>query len=120
MAAGSGTIAWSPHPNTIKINTELLWAATFDRFSQLMDASAARWEALAKTGAPWTDRTGAARAGIRGTSHTTQSGGEIAASYSVDYGVWLELANQGRYATIIPTAQIIVGEVQNGLRGLFG
>lgn len=118
MAAGSGTISWSPHPNTIRINTDRLSVHVMKGLADLLEGTAARAESLAKTGAPWTDRTGAARAGLRGTSDSHPSGGEVVLSYSVEYGVWLELANQGRYATVIPTMQIIVGELANGLRGL--
>lgn len=114
----SAGITWSPHPNTIRVNTDRLGVAVLGRLANLMEGTAARAEALAKTTAPWTDRTGAARAGLRGTSDADHTGGEIVLSYNVDYGMWLELANQGRYATVIPTMQVIVGELGNGLRGL--
>lgn len=120
MAAGSGSITWTPHPNVLRLRVEALSVAFFERLGVLLDTVAARGESLAKTGAPWTDRTGAARSGLRGTSDVGATESQVVLSYNVDYGMWLELANQGRYATVIPTMQVMVGELGNGLRGLLG
>jgi len=58
-----------------------------------------------KSNAPWTDRTGDARAGLHVTPQ--ESPGvltELVFSHGDDvpYGVWLEIANAGRYAIIAP------------------
>lgn len=55
--------------------------------------------------APWTDRTGAARAGLN--VQVLESPGvlaELVFSHdpSLDYVVWLEIANGGNYAIIAP------------------
>jgi len=67
----------------------------------LTDAGARKMEAWAKVNARWTDRTGNARQGIKGESmwvDTTKI--TIALSYSVDYGIWLELAMEKKYAIL--------------------
>ena len=111
-------IQWAPHPNVIRVRLAGLPNLFFSRLGVLTAAVAARGESLAKTTAPWTDRTGAARAGLRGTDDVSGAQAQIALSYNVEYGQWLDLANQGRYAVVIPTLQVMVGETLNGLKGL--
>jgi len=52
--------------------------------------------------APWTDRTGNARAGLMGVA--TREGKNIVIYFvhSLDYGRWLELKNAGRFAIVWP------------------
>lgn len=38
--------------------------------------------------------------------------------HSVEYGVWLELANGGRYQVIMPTIENNLGEINRQLRNL--
>jgi hypothetical protein len=60
-------------------------------------------EAYMKNNAPWTDRTGNARNGL--AAHAYQDGDEIGILlyHQVSYGIWLEIANAGKYAIINPT-----------------
>jgi hypothetical protein len=56
-----------------------------------------------KENASWTDRTGAARSGLRTTTeHQPKVRHTIHLFYSVPYGIWLEVRNSGRYAIILP------------------
>jgi hypothetical protein len=57
-----------------------------------------------KQDAPWQDRTGNARKGLKGSSAIDDDNITITVSHSVDYGVYLELANDGKYAILKPTA----------------
>ncbi len=111
-------ITWAPHPNVLRARIVGLPNLFFQRLGTLTAAVAARGESLAKTSAPWTDRTGAARAGLQGSDEVTGDQAQVVLAYNVDYGIWLDLANQGRYATVIPTLQVMVGELANGLKGL--
>ena len=73
----------------------------------VVDYDAAYATTYLKTNAPWHDNTGAARSGLMAIpSHygTTQ---EILMAYSVTYGIWLEVANSGKYAIITPAIRII-------------
>lgn len=57
--------------------------------------------------APWTDRTGNARSGLAANAvKEADTVFSIIMTYSVDYGIYLERANDGKYATIIPTLPI--------------
>ena len=78
-----------------------------------------------KLKAPWTDDTGAARAGLNGdvthegsgpigfTEHT------ITFAHGVDYGIWLEVANSGKYQIIMPTVLAVGKAVMETLRVMF-
>jgi len=66
---------------------------------------AAEMEAWAKENRPWTDRTGDAKAGLRGfVDEEVGAIGVVILTHDplLDYPIWLEIANQGRYAIIAP------------------
>lgn len=63
---------------------------------------------FARENRKWTDRTGAARQRLIGGAATTGSGYRIYLAHGVDYGIWLELANEKRFS-IIPHAIEYVG-----------
>lgn len=83
-------------------------------------AQTARGEARLKLDAPWTDRTGAARAGLYTRYEKRGKTREILFSHSVAYGIWLEVANSGDYQVIMPTVRIIGRETMKQLEDLFG
>jgi len=59
----------------------------------------------AQTYAPWADRTGDARAGL--STQVNEVDGQITLElfHTVDYGLWLETIQNGRFATIMPTLE---------------
>lgn len=75
-----------------------------------------------KYDAPWTDRTGAARAGLfTDKSHAGSLGAgvhRIVFGHGVDYGIWLEVANSGRYQIIMPTVKSVGQDLMKGLEGM--
>ena len=77
----------------------------FDRMLQvLIDYHAAAGVVDMKTGAPWTDRTSAARNGLfTVVSHPEPNHYTITFSHTVHYGFWLEVKFSGRDAIIMPT-----------------
>lgn len=81
---------------------------------------AARLEGQMKAEAPWTDRTGAARKGLRGEALEAPDRLSIILAHGVDYGVFLELAHDGKYAILWPTAQRYAPEVVADIRSLMG
>lgn len=90
----------------------------------LMDYNAGYTTGWMKQNAPWTDDTAAARTGLTtiplhlGTTH------QLLMAYSVNYGIWLEVANSGKYAIITPAMRIvgekIMRDMQQLLYGMFG
>lgn len=62
-------------------------------------------EATAKSNAPWEDRTGDARAGLRASVENQDGLVVLSLSHSVSYGRWLETIQNGRFAILIPTLE---------------
>lgn len=70
--------------------------------------------------APWTDRTTNARNGLFATAQ--KSAANLAAStfaiilgHTVDYGIYLETKNNGKYAIIMPTIELYAPKVMKTL-----
>lgn len=63
-------------------------------------------EAWMKQNAAWTDRTGNARQSLYAEVYDLAMGAGIALDHGVDYGFWLEFANQGEYAIVTPAMDI--------------
>lgn len=73
------------------------------------ETGASKLEGYARENAKWQNRTGHARQRLRGYVSKVEKGYKIYLAHGVDYGVWLELANEKKYA-IIPQSITIVGE----------
>ena len=75
-------------------------------------------EGYAKEHRPWTDRTGDARKRL--TSYVTDipNGYRINLAHGVDYGIWLELAMEKRFAILEPTVRLQGQEVLRGMNRL--
>lgn len=67
------------------------------------ETAAKKLESSAKQHAPWKDRTGHARQRLTGKVQGVQNGYKLILAHGVDYGVWLELAHEKRFAIIEPT-----------------
>jgi len=72
---------------------------------------AGKLEGRAKQNAPWKDRTGNARNGLKGEVAVGANEVKIALAHSVDYGVFLELANDGKHAILKPTLDAAAPEI---------
>jgi hypothetical protein len=75
-------------------------------------------ENWAKENAPWTDRTGDARERLHATVEETGPIGTIVLAHGVDYGLWLEIANGGRYAIIAPAIDVYGPIVMRSLQNM--
>lgn len=69
--------------------------------------SALKLQNYAKVHRRWTDRTGHARQRLTGRSYKVSKGYELSLAHGVDYGVWLELAHEKRFAIIDPTINYV-------------
>jgi hypothetical protein len=76
---------------------------------------APRVESHAKTNAPWTDQTGNARQGLRAEAFRESDNMGIVLYHQVPYGIWLELANGGKYAIIDETIGVMGPQVMASL-----
>lgn len=102
----------------LRQNVRALPAKIERKVSAVVDFTAAEGEIYLKTGAPWTDRTGAARSGLTAIPSGGGSQWEILMAYSVYYGIWLEIANDSRYAIITPAMRIVGAKLMSNLQGL--
>lgn len=75
-------------------------------------------ENYAKQNAPWTDRTGHARQRLTGDATEVERGWQIELSQGVDYGIFLELAHEKRFAILQPTILAKSSEVLHGFTHL--
>lgn len=73
-----------------------------------------------KMDAPWTDRTGAARAGLYTKTSHSGSTHEILFSHTVHYGIWLEVKFNGRDQVIVPTMRKTGARLMSDMRGILG
>lgn len=73
----------------------------------------------AKVNAPWTDRTSMARTTLSADAEQkTDTVIQIWLAHGVEYGIWLELANNKKYAIIQPTIDLKSQAIFNGFAGL--
>lgn len=67
---------------------------------------ASKIESVMKLNRPWTDRTGMAKAMLTAkVSQPDEKVVRITLAHGVEYGIWLELANEMNYAIIAPTVE---------------
>lgn len=81
------------------------------------ETAAKKLESEAKINRPWTDRTSRARQGLTGSYEVDSNEITIVLAHTVDYGLWLELAHEKRYAIIDPTITVNKDEIVQGLQG---
>lgn len=65
----------------------------------------------AQYNAPWSDRTGTARAGLEVDVYEEGDSIWLELYHTVDYGLWLEVIQNGRFATIMPTLEAYASEI---------
>lgn len=117
MATG---IVWQRSPATLVVRVEEYRKRVLAALKALLDSFAGRVEAYAKESAPWTDRTGAARAGLRAFAQETATGAVLYLVHSVSYGIFLELAHAGRFAVVMPTLEAHYAAIMAAARRLVG
>lgn len=66
------------------------------------DLQATRSEFFLKTRAPWTDQTGNARSGLFTATKKEGNTFFLLLSHTMDYGIWLEVKDSGKYEIIVP------------------
>lgn len=73
--------------------------------ASIIENSATEVEEAARRNAPWADITGNARAGL--SANVENNNGEIILTlyHTVEYGLWLEVIQNGAFATILPTLE---------------
>jgi hypothetical protein len=71
--------------------------------------------------APWQDQSGEARRALDAKAWQSPDGNvTLTLAHGVDYGVYLEFKNGGRYAIVGPTLQRLYPELEAAMRDIFG
>lgn len=76
------------------------------------------FESYAKSNRPWHDRTGNARMRLNGYVTKNDVRYRINLAHGVDYGLWLEMAREKRYAILEPTVRLKGPEALSGMEHL--
>lgn len=104
----------------MKINLDNLDRTVELRIAGAIEYQATVSEFFMKTRAPWTDRTGNARAGLFTATKKQGKRFSILLSHTAPYGIWLEVRWSGRYAVIVPALEEVVKELPARLRKVLG
>ena len=80
------------------------------------DTVAKKMETHAKNNKPWIDRTGRAKQSLNSSWKWIGDVARVELSHGVDYGIWLELCNEGKYSIIMPTINKEAPKVMEGLK----
>jgi len=105
------------YASTNKINKNLLrWGdKLYDVVKMIIDLNFIEGENFAKQNAPWTDRTGDARRSIASVDLSEKGVVRYHLIIGVDYGIWLEVSNQGKYRILVPTLSIMEARIIKAL-----
>ena len=120
----SAGIRWTRPPSELAAAVERYGDRVLRAVASVAQYVATEMQNDAKRNASWTDRTGNARTGLFGTSEADFAAHVVTIYLShsavLDYGVWLELANGGRYAIIMKTMEAKYPELMSMLRETLG
>lgn len=103
---------------TNKINFKEVKKKTRAAIGLYADTASKKMEGEAKINALWTDRTGNARNSIQGDFGWQSNKAVITLSGNMDYSVYLELANEKRFAILKPTIDRNAPEILKGYQRL--
>jgi len=116
-ATGSGGgIHWVSNPFFGANGTAVLVLKMEAGLAAVTKGFANNVEEYAKEHAPWENRTGDARNGLRATAEQRLVSYTITLFHTVDYGIWLEVRWDGKYAIILPTIEHMGHELMDRLQ----
>lgn len=111
-------ISFSFNDGELIRNTKILEEKIDGALGVVMDYYTLRGQEILKTGAPWTDRTGAARTGLHTVGFSSPDKHTIVFAHAVHYGIWLEVKFSGRDEAIMPAVRQTGRELMGALNGL--
>lgn len=83
-----------------------------------VDTGSQEMQSYAQVNAKWTNRTGEARRRLKCTYSKEKTTYKLKLAHGVKYGIWLELANEKRFAIIPETIQIKGQEIMEDFNNL--
>ena len=123
MPASKPGVRWETPPSALAQAVERYGDRVLTAVAAVAQYAATQMQNDAKANAPWTDRTGNARTGLFGTSEADFARKVVTIYLSqgtaIDYGIWLELANSGRYAVVMRTMEAHYQDLMDMLKEIF-
>ena len=104
----------------VKANMGKLSGAIAEKAKAVVDRNFIEMENFAKSNASWTDRTGNARRSIKKVDKSDRTAILYYLIIGVNYGVWLEIAHQGKFQILRPTMTIFEPKLQKELKKIGG
>ena len=104
--------------NDLRRGLEKLAGGPGDIFQMYAETVAKDFETYAKSNRPWNDRTSRARQGLTGYVRKIEKGYRIVIAHTVDYGLFLEMARNKKYAILEPTVRLKGAEAIKGMEHL--
>lgn len=107
------------------VSPEVAYEDLFDNYARVIFQSgnrvahqrAAQMQAWGRENAPWTDRSGRARAELGVRVEDDEFGiGTIIVEHGPPWGLWLEIANQGRFSIITKMIDVFAPQLWNDLQ----
>ena len=114
------TVVWTSPPNQV-FPALLKWyqEAIYEGILKLAEYFKPKIEAWMKQNAVWTDRTGNARQTLFTDIKTViNQMVTITLNHGVDYGYWLEVANNGDYSIILPALDYWAPKIWDAVKAL--
>lgn len=106
--------------NHIETNLKVMAPRLHAQVAATMDYFSERVQNDARSSAPWTDRTTNARGGLFAKHTQSATGHRITLYHTMPYGMWLELANGGKYRVIMPVIQRQGVQLMGALKTVMG
>lgn len=119
MAGNSSGLTWTAKGGDIRVNLEKLDPKLYALVSATIDFARDKAIGRMKQNAPWTDRTGNARATLNAKSKHDRTQHIITLFGGVPYQIWLEIRWAGKYAIITPNIKETGEHAMKLLNGLF-
>ena len=123
MPGAKPGVRWETPPSALAQAVEQYGDRVLQAVAAVAQYAATQMQNDAKANAPWTDRTANARTGLFGTSEADFARHVVTIYLShgatIDYGLWLEIANSGTYAVIMRTMETHYQDVMDMLREVF-
>lgn len=114
----AGNVQFFVNVGQVKTNMRSLKTRCAEAAKAVVDRNFIEMENFAKSNASWTDRTGDARRSIEKVDKSDSQAIEFWLIIGVTYGIWLEIANQGKFQILRPTLTIFEPKIKKELRAL--
>jgi len=120
MAVRQAGFKWKTPPRFIAKNLDSYGIKVIKAMLLVGEKNGQAMQNYARKNAPWTDRTGNARAGLFYVVKQEPGRVVIYLCHSMEYGIYLELAHGGQFEVIWPTILLALERIRKDLTAVVG